>query len=47
MNQGRCMSIRKLCKEYIRGKPVLRDVGLIFPTRHQRHHRTSGTGKST
>ena len=48
MNQGAALSIRKLCKEYIRGKPVLRDVGLdISGQGITAIIGPSGTGKST
>lgn len=48
MNQGAALSIRKLCKEYIRGKPVLRDVGLdISDQGISAIIGPSGTGKST
>ncbi|MGP1677527.1 MAG: phosphonate ABC transporter ATP-binding protein [Burkholderiales bacterium] len=48
MNQGAALSIRNLCKEYTRGKPVLRDVSLdISDQGISAIIGPSGTGKST
>jgi phosphonate transport system ATP-binding protein len=48
MNPTAALSIRKLCKEYVRGKPVLRDVSLeIYDQGITAIIGPSGTGKST
>jgi phosphonate transport system ATP-binding protein len=48
MNPTAALSIRKLCKEYVRGKPVLRDVSLeICDQGITAIIGPSGTGKST
>ncbi|MBE0615052.1 MAG: phosphonate ABC transporter ATP-binding protein [Burkholderiales bacterium] len=48
MNEGAALTIRKLCKEYTRGKPVLRDIDLdISDQGITAIIGPSGTGKST
>ena len=48
MNQGATLSIRNLCKEYVRGKPVLRGISLDVSDRGiTAVIGPSGTGKST
>ena len=48
MNQGATLSIRNLSKEYVRGKPVLRDISLDISDRGiSAIIGPSGTGKST
>ncbi|MCX7140360.1 MAG: phosphonate ABC transporter ATP-binding protein [Proteobacteria bacterium] len=48
MNQGAALSIRNLSKEYVRGKPVLRDISLdVSDQGITAIIGPSGTGKST